>query len=29
VPNLLALGIQPYRDDVNLVGLSARYQFGK
>lgn len=29
VPNLLALGIQPYRDDVNLIGLSARYQFGK
>jgi hypothetical protein len=29
LPNLLALGIQPYRDDVNLVGLSARYQFGK
>jgi MtrB/PioB family decaheme-associated outer membrane protein len=29
VPNLLALGIQPYRDDVNLVGLTLRYQFGK
>jgi MtrB/PioB family decaheme-associated outer membrane protein len=28
VPNLLALGIQPYRDNVNLIGLSARYQFG-
>ena len=29
VPNLLALGIQPYRDNVNLVGLTARYQFGR
>jgi hypothetical protein len=28
VPNLLALGIQPYRDNVNLIGLTARYQFG-
>ena len=27
VPNLLALGIQPYRDSVNLIGLTARYQF--
>jgi MtrB/PioB family decaheme-associated outer membrane protein len=28
VPNLLTLGIQPYRDNVNLIGLTARYQFG-
>jgi MtrB/PioB family decaheme-associated outer membrane protein len=28
VPNLLALGIQPYRDNVNLIGLTVRYQFG-
>ncbi|MGA2563166.1 MAG: MtrB/PioB family decaheme-associated outer membrane protein [Steroidobacteraceae bacterium] len=27
VPNLLALGIQPYRDNVNLIGITARYQF--
>jgi MtrB/PioB family decaheme-associated outer membrane protein len=26
IPNLLALGIQPYRDNVNLIGLSVRYQ---
>ncbi|MEP6884848.1 MAG: MtrB/PioB family decaheme-associated outer membrane protein [Gammaproteobacteria bacterium] len=29
VPNLLALGIQPYRDNVNLFGLTVRYQFGR
>jgi hypothetical protein len=29
VPNLLALGIQPYRDNVNLFGLTMRYQFGR
>jgi hypothetical protein len=28
VPNLLALGVQPYRDNVNLFGLTVRYQFG-
>jgi len=28
VPNLLALGIQPYRDNVNLFSLTVRYQFG-
>ncbi len=28
VPNLLALGIQPYRDSVNVFGLTVRYQFG-
>ncbi len=28
VPNFLSLGLQPYRDSVNLVGLTARYQFG-
>lgn len=27
IPNLLALGIQPYRDNVNLIGLTFRYQF--
>jgi MtrB/PioB family decaheme-associated outer membrane protein len=27
VPNLLALGLQPYRDNVNLFGLSVRYEF--
>ncbi len=26
--NLLALGIPPYRDNVNVFGLSMRYQFG-
>jgi MtrB/PioB family decaheme-associated outer membrane protein len=26
ISNLLALGIQPYRDNVNLIGLSFRYQ---
>jgi MtrB/PioB family decaheme-associated outer membrane protein len=29
VPDLLALGIQPYRDSVNLFGLTARYRFGR
>jgi len=29
VPNLLALGIDPYRDNVNLFGLTIRYQFGR
>jgi MtrB/PioB family decaheme-associated outer membrane protein len=29
VPNLLALGVQPYRDNVNLFGLTVRYQFGQ
>jgi MtrB/PioB family decaheme-associated outer membrane protein len=29
VSNLLALGIPPYRDNVNLFGLTIRYQFGK
>jgi MtrB/PioB family decaheme-associated outer membrane protein len=29
VPNLLALGIQPYRDNVNLIGLTVRYEFGR
>lgn len=28
VPNLLALGAQPYRDNVNVFGLTVRYQFG-
>ncbi len=28
VPNLLSLGIQPYRDNVNLFALTVRYQFG-
>jgi MtrB/PioB family decaheme-associated outer membrane protein len=28
LPNLLALGTQPYRDNVNLIGLTVRYQFG-
>jgi MtrB/PioB family decaheme-associated outer membrane protein len=28
LPNLLALGIQPYRDNVNLFALTVRYQFG-
>jgi len=27
IPNLLALGLQPYRDNVNLFGLSVRFQF--
>ena len=29
VPNLLALGVQPYRDSVNQLGLTVRYQFGR
>jgi MtrB/PioB family decaheme-associated outer membrane protein len=29
VPNLLALGIQPYRDNVNLFAVTVRYQFGR
>jgi hypothetical protein len=29
VPNLLALGVQPYHDSVNVFGLTARYQFGR
>ncbi len=29
IPNLLALGVQPYRDNVNLFGLAVRYQFGR
>ena len=28
VPNLLSLGVQPYRDNVNVIGLTVRYQFG-
>jgi hypothetical protein len=28
IPDLLALGIQPYRDNVNLIGLTVRYQLG-
>jgi hypothetical protein len=27
VPNLLAMGIQPYRDNVNLIGITVRYQY--
>ena len=29
VPNLLAFGIQPYRDSVNLFAITVRYQFGR
>jgi MtrB/PioB family decaheme-associated outer membrane protein len=29
VPNLLALGVQPYRDSANVFGLTVRYQFGR
>jgi MtrB/PioB family decaheme-associated outer membrane protein len=29
VPNLLALGVQPYRDSVNVFGLTVRYLFGR
>ncbi|MEP6548932.1 MAG: MtrB/PioB family decaheme-associated outer membrane protein [Gammaproteobacteria bacterium] len=29
VPTLLALGVQPYRDNVNVFGVTARYQFGR
>jgi MtrB/PioB family decaheme-associated outer membrane protein len=28
VPNYLALGVQPYRDNVNMVAMTVRYQFG-
>lgn len=28
IPNLLALGIQPWRDSVDVFGLSVRYRFG-
>jgi MtrB/PioB family decaheme-associated outer membrane protein len=29
VPNLLALGVQPFGDNVNLFALTVRYQFGR
>jgi hypothetical protein len=29
LPNLLSLGVQPYRDNVNVFGLTVRYQFGR
>ena len=29
VPNLVSLGIQPYRDNVNLFALTVRYQIGR
>ncbi len=29
MPNYLALGLQPYRDNVNVFGLTVRYQFGR
>jgi hypothetical protein len=29
VPNLLALGVQPYRDNVNVFSLTVRYDFGR
>jgi hypothetical protein len=29
VPNLLALGVQPYRDSVNAFSLTVRYEFGR
>jgi len=29
VPNYLALGLQPYRDNVNMVAMTVRYQFGR
>jgi MtrB/PioB family decaheme-associated outer membrane protein len=29
VPNLLAFGVQPYRDGVNTFSLSVRYEFGR
>jgi hypothetical protein len=29
VPNLLALGVQPLSDNVNLFALTVRYQFGR
>ena len=28
IPNLLALGVQPYRDTANVFGLTVRYEFG-
>ncbi len=29
IPNLLSFGLQPYRDNVNVFGLSVRYRFGQ
>ena len=29
LPNLLAMGIRPYQDNVNLFALTVRYQFGR
>jgi MtrB/PioB family decaheme-associated outer membrane protein len=29
IPNLLAFGVQPYRDNANVVGVTLRYQFGR
>jgi hypothetical protein len=29
VPNLLAFGVQPYRDNVNTVSLTVRHEFGR
>jgi hypothetical protein len=29
VPNILALGVQPLSDNVNLFALTVRYQFGR
>lgn len=29
VPNLLAMGVQPYQDNVNLFALTVRFQFGR
>jgi hypothetical protein len=29
VPNYLALGLMPNRDNVNMIGLTLRYQFGR
>jgi len=29
VPNYLALGLMPYRDNVNMIGVTVRYQFGR
>jgi hypothetical protein len=29
VPNLLAFGVQPYRDNVNVFGLTLQYNFGR
>jgi MtrB/PioB family decaheme-associated outer membrane protein len=28
LPNLLAMGVQPYRDTTNMFGLTVRYEFG-